>query len=230
MSITHYSLLKTILPWLLHHANRVSKTDEFYAIKSRLLKKYGRFVEHQVQYLEGKRCRSCGGSGIHHYEYDNYGFLEPDPCWNCDNGWYKKPTWVILERIRFGRYYFHQPIGRQYTKPLTPVTINGYVDHKDTKHGLFSLVMLYLLYNRKAFKAYWKKWYETTGAGWRLKWWLPRNWIYNLMHIIKKKHKAIPFRRIKKFTKPKWEEDWKNLMPTHEYFKEVKSTEDDLPF
>ena len=145
-----------ILSWLLFHANRFTKSEAFYAIKNRLLKKHGRFILHDVQYLEGKACWSCNGTGIHHYTYDQYGFRdEPIECFKCfGSGWYKYPVWVILERIRFGKFFFHQPIGRSYNEPLLPVSIDGYVNHEQTKHGKFALAILYLLYDRQQFKRF----------------------------------------------------------------------------
>ncbi len=156
-----------ILSWLLHHANRFTKSPNFYAVKSRLLKRYGRLLQYEVQYIEGKECWSCGGTGIHHWSYDQYGMKdEPFMCWSCyGSGWYKDPMWVILKRILFGKYIFHQPYERSYSKPQLSVSINGYVTHTPTKHGLFALNILYLLYDRKAFKLRIDMWYWNNVTG-----------------------------------------------------------------
>jgi hypothetical protein len=55
------------------------------------------------------------------------------------------------------------------------------------------------------------------GRGWRLYWWLPKNYINNIAHLIRHGRKAIPFQRMK----------------TPGYFVNLLSlerTEDDLPF
>ena len=77
-------LKKTILSWLLHNANREGRNEHFYEIKNRILAKYGKLVCYDVQFIEGKKCHSCGGTGIYTGYYSN------DDCYHCFNGWYKR--------------------------------------------------------------------------------------------------------------------------------------------
>lgn len=203
-----------ILSWLLHHANRHTKSEYFYAIKNRLLKKYGVHVRYDVQYIEGKKCNSCGGEGVHpKYGYDGKIYDYAD-CYHCHGGWYKLPTWNILALLQFGKYQFHQPYKRVYAKPLIEFPlIEGYIEHNDSKHGSFALTVLCLLYE----KGYLKRWYNGAGSGWYVYWWLPRNWPHNIVHIIKNGKNAMPFRKRKTFTPIKYTQ----YMPTES---------DDLPF
>src|SRR5687767_8378355 len=58
-----FDMIKWILSHLLHHANRETKMDEFYRIKDKILTKYGKVIGYDVQFIEGKKCKSCGGFG-----------------------------------------------------------------------------------------------------------------------------------------------------------------------
>lgn len=139
-----------ILSWLLHHANRESSSEDFYAIKKKLLVKYGVFKQYDVQFISGKKCFSCVGTGVYH-SVDLYSGREwSDTCWHCDGGWFKRPVWNILEKIQFGKYTFHQPWKRSYTKPdITVKPIEGFITHNYTKHGEFALKVLFFLFDRK---------------------------------------------------------------------------------
>lgn len=182
-----------ILSWLIHHANREGRNEYFYKIKNRLLSKYGRHIGFDIQFIEGKKCHSCGGTGIYQgysWRYQDY----EDVCYRCHNGWYKRPTWNVLERVQFGKYIFHQPIKQIFKGPESGTqVIEGYIEHKRTRYGKFALNVLFLLYE----KSYIKRWYSYQGIGWRCYWWHPRNWIYNFIHFIKKGRHAIPFIRLR---------------------------------
>lgn len=214
----------SVLSWLLFHANQ-KPSKEFYKIKNRILAKYGQHICYDVQFIEGKRCLSCKGTGQYpKYSYERSFYKEI--CWNCGGtGWYKKPCWNILARIRFGKYEsFHQPFVRVFADPQSksPV-INGYIDHEPTKYSSFSLSILFLIYEKR----YLKRWYKSAGIGWRSYWWLPRNWINNIVHIIKHGRRSIPFhhqgiirRKISRLFFPK---------PKPVFYPELND-EDDLPF
>ena len=180
-----------ILSWLLHRANRQTKCKEFYRIKDKILSRYGTFIGYDVQFIEGKKCYSCHGTGIFrgYNEYSGNSFS--DICWNCDNGWYKRPVWNILSRIRFGQYIFHRPFDRAYKKPeVSSPIIQGYIEHTPARYGALALHILFLIYERGYLKRYW----NTAGFGWRVYWWLPRNWINNIIHLIKYHRNATPFK------------------------------------
>ncbi len=173
-----------ILSWLLHHANLKYSNPEFYEIKNRILKKYGRHICYDVQFIEGKRCRSCYGTGTHiKWNWYTGKAYDQDICWNCDGtGWYKRPVWNILARLELGKYTFHQPYQRSYTKPDNGIpVIEGYIDHNLSKYSALAATMLFLFFE----KGYLKKWYKNAGLGWRLMWWLPRNWLNNIIYLKK---------------------------------------------
>lgn len=172
------------LSWLLHHANRKYHNPEFYDIKNRILKKYGTHLCYDVQFIEGKRCNSCDGTGIHIYYSEFTGkAYDKDYCWHCNGtGWYKLPVWNILARIQMGKYTFHQPFQRSYKKPFNGIPIiEGYIEHNTSKYSDFAATVLFLIYER----GYLKRWYSSAGTGRYVCWWLPRNWLNNIIYHIK---------------------------------------------
>lgn len=200
-----------VLSWLLHHANREGRNENFYAIKNRLLSKYGKHIGYDVQFIEGKKCYSCEGTG-EHKKYDYHGRVyDVDACYRCYDGWYKRPTWNILQKVQFGKFIFHQPYQRAYKKPTDIATaiIEGYIEHNRSKHGKLALSVLFLIYER----GYVKRWYKETGIGWRCYWYLPRNYIHNIIHIIKHRRNSYPFIK-------------KDKQPIYNHWQ----TTDDLPF
>lgn len=187
-------MIRLILSYLLHYANRETKNIHFYAIKDKILQKHGKHIGYDIQFIDGKKCYSCDGTGI----YKNYyhGMWHRDTCWNCWRGWFKRPTWNILQRIQFGKFVFHKPYLRVYEKPdiETPI-IEGYIDHNSTKwyQGPIALFILGVIYE----KGYLKRFYKENGLGWRSMWWHPCNYILNAIHIHKKGWDSYPFRKLK---------------------------------
>lgn len=111
---------RAVIARLLHLANSsppaVGRT-EFYALKERLCRRYGRMEGYDLQHIV-KSCWDCDGR---------------KGCWRCGGSGVYSQVWVYLERWRIGGYVFHKPIIRHYTKPETlgSVTFNGYVQHAD---------------------------------------------------------------------------------------------------
>lgn len=120
--------------------------DEFYALKSRLLERYGTPDGYDVQHIPGKPCWSCEGTG---------GLYEPCGCYKCGgSGWFKHPVWISLKRHRFGRFVFHTPENRSYVKPKPDVTnIEGYVKHAcySRRQVQWAALVLSLLFARQVF-------------------------------------------------------------------------------
>lgn len=195
-----------ILSTLLHHANRNCKRKEFYALKQKLVKEYGRFKGYDLQYIPGKKCYSCSGKGRfrkYHYYY-RYHYYET--CWNCGgDGWYKIRRLVLLARYEFGEYEFHQPVkdftswtalAAMYrllheidlTAPEPQITIFSYIEHKHSNWGDLCFVLLFWLFGIRIEKGF------DFGMGWACRWYLPRNWIHNLAHLYFYRFRSIPVR------------------------------------
>lgn len=146
------SLKISFLSFLLHHANRLGKDAGFYSIKNEILKQYGTHLCYDVQFIEGKECFSCDGTGIYEEVADGFTIDDEDSilqiaCHNCYDGWYKRPTWNILAKIQFGKYTFHQPYKRVYSKPdITIPLIEGYISHTPAKFAPLANFILFALY------------------------------------------------------------------------------------
>jgi len=149
------SLKISLISFLLHHANRLGKDLEFYdTIKNRILKQYGTHLCYDVQFIEGKECFTCDGTGIYEeedfYDEDDITHVE---CRNCIAGWYKRPTWNILAKIQFGKYTFHQPYKKAYIKPdITIPLIEGYISHTPSRFAPMAKFILFAIYNWRGFK------------------------------------------------------------------------------
>lgn len=198
-----------ILPYLLHCANRADKYGNtkyaFYSVKDRLLKNIP-LSGYDVQHIPGKRCFTCGGSGTYVGYYWESGKEWFDTCNRCaGSGWFKDPQWICLGIYKYGRYTFHRPLKRHFgvVNPFceeeigwdvtkTPV-IEGYIDHYPLKFSPYALTILFLLFD---FKGFWRRWYAEQGVGWRVYWYWPRNWVYSVIHIIKRGRNSVPFRKL----------------------------------
>ena len=110
---------------LLHIANSAPhrskmRRDRFYAMKSRILHRFGTADGIDKQYILGKVCYGCGGS-------------DEEYCDRCDSsGWWNPPRIVTLRRWRLGKFIFHEPIDCEYRKPLSHevFVIYGFVQHE----------------------------------------------------------------------------------------------------
>ncbi|WP_372776485.1 hypothetical protein [Mangrovibacterium sp.] len=183
-----------ILSWLLHHANREASSHYFYQVKDLILQKHARVIGYEIQFIEGKKCWTCKGTGKY-MKYDHYTGWYSEPCWHCYNGWYHRPVWVILQKYQFGKYTFLKPIKSTYEKPETNVpVIKGYIDHEPSKYGEFALFILLLLYE----KGFMKRWWRESGWRWYRNWYYPCNWAQSAIHIFKRKQNSIPAQRIKR--------------------------------
>lgn len=188
--------MNALFAFLLHHANRDYKSEKFYAIKNMMLKKYGEYVGDDVQFIEGKKCYTCGGTGVYTGYYWSSGEAWHDSCNRCCGGWYKLPQWNILHRIKFGPYIFHQPFKRVYTEPDTIIInkIDGYVSHTSTRYSRISRHILFLIYE----SGYLNRYYRELNS-WYCSWWMPRNWLHNAIYIHKYGLPDTTFRQIKKW-------------------------------
>lgn len=134
---------------LLHIANSrppasKGKRDRFYAMKMRILRRFGTEDGHDLQYIPGKICFSCDGTGDMDDKHD---------CYKCGgDGWFKSPVWVLLKRWKLGGYSFHEPLQRLHRKPdtnsLPRPMIEGYIEHApyawhDVQRARFILSLLF---------------------------------------------------------------------------------------
>ncbi len=197
-----------ILAMLLHHANRISKDDRFYAIKDSILHRHAKLAGRNVQVLEGKQCFTCSGSGVY-VGYHPSGDRWQDDCRRCwGTGWYKDPRYVFLTKYELEGFFFHRPThvvhslqeAEEYNgAPLEPSEcILGFVDHRRSKHGKKCLLVLALLYDHELAKRTARDMWFWYSNGWPAYWYQPRNWLKALAHLLKYQMKAIPVKRLLK--------------------------------
>jgi hypothetical protein len=147
---------KYILGWLLHLANRdvgIFYKEQFYAIKKKLLLKYGTYLGEEIQHIR-KECYSCDSTGIFKCDWKL-----SETCFNCRGTGVYEQYWTRLDKYKLGRYTFHNPTKRQYEyEPLfekieLPLII-GYIHHKSPKYrmGTEAKLWLFLIYDYAIFK------------------------------------------------------------------------------
>lgn len=121
-----------ILSWLLYQANK-TKTQAVYAIKNKLLTKYGQHVGNDLQVLE-KRCWTCGGSGIYIGWDPHNGDDFFDVCRHCGGTGIYETKEFVLDVVKLGKYEFHNnPIKVHNTDIKPRITYHIKIGHKATK-------------------------------------------------------------------------------------------------
>jgi len=148
-------LLVICLAKLLHYANRrppITRKQEFYAIKEKILAKYGRKIGYDVQHIR-KDCYSCDETGMFRCDWK-----EPESCWKCGGTGVYEEFWTLLEKYQLVKYTFHRPISKVYENPgyQTFGKIEGYISHDTPGYYLHAecAFWLFLIYDRKTFFSY----------------------------------------------------------------------------
>lgn len=104
-----------MLARLLHIANTSPANPvEFYAMKARILQRFGRRSALVLQTFPAKPCWGCEGSGVWYHSFSG----DPDECSRCGGtGNYCDPLYVTLQRWRLGKFTFYEPIDRENIRP-----------------------------------------------------------------------------------------------------------------
>lgn len=147
---------KYLIGLLLHYANRdVSgyflKYD-FYKLKERILKEYGKPDGFDVQRIK-KICTSCSGTGVFRCTWK-----AEEQCFSCSGtGIYEKRL-VYLNRYKICGFSFHIPQKTLFgecsdTKGCKNI-INGYVTHTPPKFklGRISAFILFFLFDKRKYR------------------------------------------------------------------------------
>lgn len=130
--------LLNLLGDVLHIANSrppLIRQREFYALKDKLLQRYGTSDGFDVQHIK-KECWSCDGTGKAYrdaFVFGQWRSVYVGKCFRCNNGVYHE-FWVRLERYRLGRHTFHIPKERTSADPglvMQHPMIEGYIRHHD---------------------------------------------------------------------------------------------------
>lgn len=151
-----------LIAMLLHYANssRPTQRTEFYALKRRLLERYGAYVGDDIQHI----VKECWGR----YPYDE-GHIPCGPtCRKCGGTGIFAESWHVLRRYEWCGYVFHVPNHRLYSAPESPVTITGRIEHRDVgRAGDEAALWLYLLCGE--WSLFWRSLRASRVCGWT--WW-----------------------------------------------------------
>lgn len=150
-------MYKFIISKLLYLANQRPNAFEkysFYKLKDSLLKKYGKKIGTDYQYIS-KECHTCFGTGVYKCEHKM-----PETCWSC-SGTGKYEEYVSqLDKYEFGKHDFHLPV-RKYQRrdsgfidAMIKVNIKDYIRHKykNPYSSDEAQLWLFLLFDIKTFK------------------------------------------------------------------------------
>lgn len=136
--------------WLLHHANQCPPywlRTEFYSLKEWVCVRFGLWERAELQHIVKecwdcdsrsvvvRGCRSCLTRGKRPGIYDEF--------------------WVRLERWTVGKYAFHKPTLRYWSKPeWAGVEIEGYIRHDKNRRwvSMECFLWLALLFDRHSFR------------------------------------------------------------------------------
>lgn len=135
-------MIRRFLGWWLWLANaRMGSTisretkDRAYAVKDRLLRRFGRLIGEDIQHIV-RVCYTCEGSGW--YEHG-------DPCRRCGGTGIWSERWFRLERWQLGNRVFHRPVGPMARPMNGMVTIEGRIYHEDTRGRASTEAFLWLM-------------------------------------------------------------------------------------
>jgi hypothetical protein len=141
------------LLWLANGDPPMTGRADFYAMKARLLARYGRVVGRDVQEVV-KTCYGCDGSGIYPYSGCDCDSTSCRwcSCRRCGGTGVYDRFWCVLTRHEFGGHVFHTPGERTWRKPAEPVTIHGRIQHTYRGRAADEAALwLALMYDRRLF-------------------------------------------------------------------------------
>lgn len=156
--------MQKFLSWLLWLANaRMSMAQDrerAYAIKDRMLRRFGRVVGEDIQHIT-RMCYSCDGSG----RWNGDG----SRCYRCGGNGIWDERWFRLERWEFGGRIFHRPAGSMARPMNGMVTIEGKIYHETVPHRASAEAFLWLALFADP-GLWWKNFRGSRHSGWQ---WTP---------------------------------------------------------
>lgn len=122
--------------WIVNSDPPHQLRDEFYLIKNKLLKRFGKRVGQDLQHIY-KACWHCNYLACDECE-------QFDVCCKCLGTNIYRQFWSRLDIYQIGSFRFHLPVERLYKDPGEPVTIKSYIQHEE--RGSYFLRMELLLW------------------------------------------------------------------------------------
>ncbi|MFH1984819.1 MAG: hypothetical protein ABIL58_23505 [Pseudomonadota bacterium] len=171
-------MIKKTIGRLLHAANTSPPClarGEFYAMKDRILARFGTLAGHNIQHIKYD-CWGCKGTGVFigfwHSDDEDYGEkwieCEPMKCQKCGGTGVFAEIWVLLEVHNLGGHRFHRPVFRTRDpqhpgfngRALGPIFdggqfIEGKIELKPHRHHVEACYWLALFFDRPLFGTIW---------------------------------------------------------------------------
>lgn len=156
-------MTRRILGWLLSRANADAPgvgRAEFYALKARLLARFGTPDGEDVQHIRDG-CWGCDGTGV----YADSG----RECRRCYGSGVYREAWVLLPRWTLGGYRFHTVSPRPVPHPRPTPTVVGRVRHArgSGPAATEAALWLALAFDRRLFRRLMRGWKHCSWS------WLP---------------------------------------------------------
>lgn len=192
--------MRKLTGWLLHWANSSPpsfRRDEFYALKTRLLRSGGKYLQDHEQHI----VKPCWGERVWDSDYDDeYRGCGPH-CTRCRGTGKYDEFWVTLEEWELGGYHFHAPVGgkRRLPRVAKGPWIEGLIRHpRNPQRCREALLWLCLIYDRTQFARRLAAGYNATCYAWPL---------LNLQRVVAKT--AIGWNRVcQAYRRWGWDECW----------------------
>lgn len=163
--------MRRFLGWLLGWANADPPTlyrEDFYALKRRLLERYGTMTGTVEQHL----VKPCWGERSWDDEYGEYAYEGCGPdCQRCGGTGRYEESWVTLQEWELGDHRFHVPIGGKRRLPLVANGhwIEGLIrHHRNPRRCREALLWLCLFCDRKLLRCLLGSGYHCTCGAWPL--------------------------------------------------------------
>lgn len=120
-----------------------SPTQTFYLLKDKILRKYGKQNDYDLQVIK-QTCWSCEGTGVFRSDWKL-----AETCWSCGGDGVFRTKKILLERWLINGNLFHIPnrevssVGSNY---IVKNIIQGYIRHEN-KEGNPQYCLYYLMWN-----------------------------------------------------------------------------------
>lgn len=141
---------------------------EFYALKRRLLARYGTFTAMKEQHL----VKPCWGERRWDHEYGEYGYEGCGPeCSRCGGTGKYEESWITLQEWDLGGHCFHVPVGGKRRLPLVAngTWIEGLIRHpRNPQRCREALLWLCLLCDQRLLLNLLASGYNCTCGAWPL--------------------------------------------------------------
>lgn len=157
-----YNIFIKVLGRILFFANcnpgSLACKSYFYPVKNKILKRFGKVVCTDIQYIYKKCDRCSNGRYIELWGY-NRTLIKNVTCFYCNGTAVYQEYSTFLDKYKIGNYYFHNPVKKvngdfRHLTDEKGQTFEGYIKHKiiNKKLSIEAILWLFLLFDRRTLK------------------------------------------------------------------------------